>query len=116
MMMFTPKPKHDTSQMYEKMMAQCESFQLNDWNHLKPLVAAELESFVLMLKWIKQMQEIQEISIEQARIHIDIQKNTMRTRLAALPGMDLLRVEGILNDCIDSIRTDIYNYLGWVLV
>ena len=116
MMMFTPKPKHDTTQMYEKMIAQCESFHLNDWNHLKPLLAAELESFILMVKWIKQMQEQKEMSIEQARIHIDIQKNTMRTRLAALPGMDLLKVESILNSCMDSSRVDIYNYTGWVLM
>jgi len=116
MMMFTPKPKHDTTQMYEKMMAQCESFCLTDWNHLKPLLAAELDSFILMVKWIKQMQEINEITIDQARIHIDIQKNTMRTRLSALPGMDLLKVESVLNNCIDSVRTDIYYYLGWVLV
>jgi hypothetical protein len=116
MMFYTPKPKPDASQMYEKMLAQCESYQLNDWTRLKPLLAAELEGFILMLKWIKQMQEMNEITIDQARIHVDIQRNTMRTRIAALPGMDLLRVEGVLNKCIDSIRTDIYNYLGWVLL
>lgn len=116
MMMFTPKPKYDTAQMYEKMIAQCEAFKLNDWDHLKPLLAAELDSFILMLKWIKQMKDMNEITLEQARIHIDIQRNTMRTRLTALPGMDLLKVEHVLNQCIDSIRMDIYSYVGWVLV
>lgn len=115
-MMFNPKPKPDTTQMYKKMIAQCEAFKLNDWDHLKPLLAAELDSFTLMLKWIKQMKDMNEITLEQARIHIDIQRNTMRTRLTALPGMDLLKVEHVLNQCIDSIRMDIYSYVGWVLV
>ena len=115
-MMFSTKPKPDSTQMHKKMIEQCEAFKLDDWDHIKPLLAAELDSFILMLKWIKQMKDMNEISLEQARIHIDIQRNTMRTRLTVLPGMDLLKVEHILNQCIDVIRIDIYAYVGWVLV
>ncbi len=115
-MMLTSKPKPNTAQMYKTMLAKCEQLQINDWARLKPLIAGELDSFLLMLKWIKEMRVNNEISIEQARIHIDIQKNTMRTRMMAYPGLTLVTSDNILNECIDQIRLEIYEYVGWVVI
>lgn len=102
--------------MGKKMLEISENLQINNWNQIKPRVSNELDSFILMLEWLKDMKENREISAEQARIHIDIQKNTMRTRLMAMPGIDMLTAENLLNRSIDGIRKEIYDYLGWVVV
>ena len=115
-MMLTSKPKPNTGQMYKTMLAKCEQLQINDWARLKPLIAGEFESFLLMLKWIKEMRVNNEISIEQARIHIDIQKNTMRTRLMALPAISMVDAEHIINIGIDSIRKKLYEQMDWVII
>lgn len=100
----------------KSMVTACENMQLRNWNELKARINNELQSFTLMLKWLKDMREKGEIGPEQARIHIDIQRNTMRTRLMAMPGMDMLMAENLLNVAIDAVRKDIYDYLGWVVV
>lgn len=97
-------------------MEVCEELLVNDLNQLKPRVANEFNSFVLMLEWLRDMKQKNEINAEQARIHIDIQKNTMRTRLMSMPGIDMFAAENLLNKSIDGIRKEIYEYLGWVVV
>lgn len=69
-----------------------------------------------MLFWLDEMKHSGEMDTEQARIHIDIQKTTMRTRLMALPGISVVEAEHIINDAIDSIRKEIYDNLEWVII
>jgi hypothetical protein len=114
--MFKQPPTPSTQNMHNTMMNVCESMKIPAWSQVKPMVANELNSFILMLTWIKQMQEQQLFTKEQARIHIDIQRTTMRTRLMALPEIDILTADHLLNNCVDAIRKEIYEYLGWVLV
>lgn len=108
--------KSVTTGMGKKMMQICEELNINGWQQVKPRVANELSSFILMLEWLRDMRQKNEIDAEQARIHVDIQKNTMRTRLMAMPGIDMLTAENLMNKSIDGIRKDIFEYLGWVVV
>lgn len=80
------------------------------------LVKSELDSFILMLKWLRSMKDASEITIEQARIHVDIQKSTMRARLMVMPGMDMLSAEKLLNQAFDSVRREVFNYLEWIVI
>lgn len=102
--------------MQKAMLGACEQVQIKNWNIVKPLVSSELSSFILMLTWIKEMKLKNEMNAEQARIHIDIQKNTTRTRLMALPEINMIQADQLLNQSIDAIRKDIYEYLGWVII
>ncbi len=69
-----------------------------------------------MLEWINKMNRQNEMSTEQARIHIDIQKNTMRTRLMTLPNISMMDAEHIINTAIDSIRKKLYEQMDWVII
>ena len=102
--------------MHQTMVAACEEMKLADWKHLRPMVAAELQSLILMIKWLKEMQQEQQINVSEARIHLEIQKSTLRTRLMALPQLSILQVDELLNKAIDAVRKDIYEYLGWVVM
>ena len=70
----------------------------------------------MMLDWINKMNDQKEMTTEQARIHIDIQKNTMRTRLMALPAITMIDAEHIINTAIDSIRPKLYEQMDWVII
>lgn len=108
--------KSQLERMEKTMLAACEEQKIMDWNNIKPRISNELQSFTLMVKWLKEMQVKGEMDTEQARIHIDIQRNTMRTRLMAMPGIDMRTAEQILNRSIDAVRKEIFEYLGWVVV
>lgn len=76
----------------------------------------EFKSLIMMLFWLDEMKHSGEMNTEQARIHIDIQKTTMRTRLMSLPGISVIEAEHIINDAIDSIRKEIYDHLDWIII
>lgn len=98
------------------MMLTFEQQDIENKKMLSPIIHNELNSFVLMLLWIKDMQEKSEMDAAQARIHLDIQRHTMRTRLMSFPGISVQRADSLLNQCVDVIRKDIFDYLGWVVL
>jgi hypothetical protein len=98
------------------MMMTCEQAHFAHWQTIKPQAENEFRGLLLMLDWIKDMKLKNAITTEQARIHIDIHKNTMRTRLMSLPDVSMTDAEHIINSAIDSIRKDIYDKLDWVII
>lgn len=108
--------KRDRQSYLKLMLRACEEQQIEQWQNIKAHAENELRSLLLMIEWLAEMKTAGEISTEQARIHIDIQKNTMRTRLMSLPGISMVAAEHLINNAIDSVRKDLYEEIGWVIV
>lgn len=108
--------KWDQNNYLTKMLRSCENENIKQWNILKPHVENELRSLLLMIEWLIQMKSAGEINTEQARIHIDIQKNSMRTRLMSLPGVSMIESEHLINNAIDSVRKELYNQIEWIIL
>jgi hypothetical protein len=98
------------------MMEACNQTHFTHWQLIKPHAEVEFRSLLLILNWLNEMKHKQEMTTEQARIHIDIQKTTMRTRLMALPEVTMVESEQIINIGIDSIRKDLYKQMDWVII
>jgi hypothetical protein len=105
-----------SSEQLTTMLKSCESVGFLQWNEIKPHAENEFKSLLLTLSWLQEMKGKQNITTEQARIHIDIQKNTMRTRLMALPNVSMLDAEHIINTGIDSVRKSIYSNMDWLII
>jgi hypothetical protein len=108
--------KELSSSYLSTIITACEKSGFTQWDIIKPHAENEFKSLLLMLTWVNDMRQKQEMNIEQARIHIDIQKTTMRTRLMALPDVGMLNAEHIINTGIDSVRKDIYKQMDWVII
>ena len=98
------------------MLESCKQTQFVHWQLIKPHAEIEFKSLLLTLNWLNEMKLKQEMSTEQARIHIDILKTTMRTRIMALPQVGMIEADQIINTAIDSIRKDIYKQMDWVII
>lgn len=98
------------------MVNACEQAQFAHWQQVKPHAENEFNSLLQIIEWLWEMRKKNEMSTEQARIHIDIQKNTMRTRLMTLPLVSMVEAEQIINTAIDSIRKDLYAKTDWVII
>jgi hypothetical protein len=99
-----------------RMLQACENTEIPGWDTVKPHAENEFRGLLLMLDWLNKMQRDSEMSPTLARIHVDIQKNTMRTRLMALPGITLVLAEQIITGGIDSIRKDLYAEMEQVII
>lgn len=107
----------NTPALYLKLMLNgCDFAQIPHWEMIRPHAENEFRGLILIIKWLSNNRKEHSMSIEQARIHIDIHKNTMRTRLMALPGIDMIIAENIMNTAIDSIRKELYTEMDWVII
>jgi hypothetical protein len=108
----------DTTQnaLIQVMLNACEKIAITQWEQIQPHVEHEFRGLLIKLEWINHMNRQREMTTEQARIHIDIQKNTMRTRLMALPAITMIDAEHIINTAIDSIRKQLYDKMEWVII
>jgi hypothetical protein len=99
-----------------RMLEVCEQHPVLNWKTIRPHAENEFRGLLLMLEWLKKMKKENDMSTELARIHVDIQKNTMRTRLMSLPDVTLINAESIINLAIDSIRKELYDEMEWVII
>jgi hypothetical protein len=104
------------AQKLDIMLSTCASSGFTHWNQAENFLKVEFNSLLLMVKWLNEMKLQGEMTTEQARIHIDIQKNTMRTRLMALPNMPVVEIEHMMNAGIDSIRKELYSEMNWLII
>lgn len=102
--------------LLHQMLDACRTMHIPQWDSIKPHAEHEFEGLLIKLNWIKEMKQQKEITTEQARIHIDIQKNTMRTRLMTLPNLTMIDAEHIINTAIDSIRQQLYEETEWIII
>jgi hypothetical protein len=86
-----------------------------DKNQVQFYIAGEFSSLLSTVAWVQKMKSVGLLNQEEARIHIDIQKTTMRTRLMALPAMSMVASERLINTAIDSIRKPVYDEIHWVI-
>jgi hypothetical protein len=98
------------------MLDACSRANFVHWTTIRPHAENEFNSLLQILNWLSEMRNKNEMTTEEARIYIDIQKNTMRTRLMSLPLVNMVEAEQIINTSIDSIRKDLYTNMDWVII
>jgi hypothetical protein len=96
------------------MLKACEQKNTWNWETIRPHAENEFRALLLMLEWVSKMQREIHMSTELALIYISVQKNAMRNRLMALPGVTLKDAEGIIGRAIDSITEDLYEKMDGV--
>lgn len=104
------------AQYLSTMLDACDKADFAYWHNIKPHAETEFNSLLQILLWLARQRQNNEITTEQARIHVDIQKNTMRTRLMTLHSISMVEAEHIINTAIDSIRADFYTQMDWVII
>jgi ERCC4-type nuclease len=102
--------------LIQLMLNACEKMTIQQWDLIKPHAEHEFRGLLMMLEWTNTMNRQREMTTEHARIHIDIHKNTMRTRLMSLPNITMIDAEHIINTAIDSIRKQLYDRMDWVII
>lgn len=65
---------------------------------------------------IEKLKKAGKITEEQARIHLEIQKNAARTVLLTLEGLGAVIVERAINAAIGAVRKTVNSALGWKLI
>jgi hypothetical protein len=56
------------------------------------------------------------INDEQAKLHIEIQKNATRTVLLTVEGLGIVTVDAAINAALDAVKDSVNTAVGFVLI
>lgn len=106
----------DSKQLITEMITAAKAVFDKKWPEAKTLAELEFKSFVQRIKVIGQLRAKGILNDEQARLHMDIQKNSMRIVLLTIEGLGILIVEQSINAAINVISNTVNTALGFAIL
>lgn len=103
-------------ELIQDMLQAAKTSLTSHWKEAAPYAEKEMHAFAENIKLIAKLKLEGKISFEQARLHVDIQKNAMRIVLLTIEGLGILAVEAAINAAIDAARTTVNKAIGWTLL
>ncbi len=104
------------NQLTKDMLNAAKKILSKHWKEAKPFAEIQFESFAQNIKMIAEMKLKGEITEEQARLHMKIQKNSIQIVLLTIEGLGILAVEETINAAIGIIRDTVNKVIGWKIL
>jgi hypothetical protein len=106
----------DFNALIQDMIKAVQGKLTKHWKEAKPYAEKEIRSFAENIRLIEQLKEKGKINETQAKLYVDIQKNSMRIVLLTIEGLGILAVEAAINAAIDVVRSSVNTALGWAIL
>lgn len=104
------------SQMVKDMLAAAKEPLISHWNEAKPLAEKEFKAFAENIKLIAKLKLSGDITEEQAKLYLEIQKGSVRIFLLTVKGLGILAVETAINSAINTVKNTVNTALGWTIL
>ncbi len=104
------------SQLGKDMLAAFSGKLKDQWPDIKDYAKTEAKKLAETLVMIEKLHIAGSITDEQAKLHLDIQKNSTRIVLLALEGLGLLAVEAAINAALDVVKNAVNTALDFTLI
>jgi hypothetical protein len=88
----------------------------SSWPGVCDLATSSFKKLAHTLVHIEEMRLDGIVTDEQARLLLDMEKNTFKIVMLSLQGMSLLLVEAALNAALDVVRTTVNTAVGFLLL
>ena len=106
----------DASDVSRKMVQAAADSLKGKWPVVKDFAEAEFKKLAETLALIVRLKAEGKITEDQAKLHLDIQKNTTRMVLLTAEGLSLLIVETAINAALKVVRDTINTAIGFALI
>ncbi|MFI5152558.1 MAG: hypothetical protein ACHQET_04445 [Chitinophagales bacterium] len=106
----------DMNELLKDMLKAVKKSLEAKWPQVRDLATSEFRKFAQNIEDIKEMKSKGTITLEQARLQLDIQKNSIKTVLLTEEGLGLLAVEAAINAAIDVAKGAVNTVIGWALL
>lgn len=106
----------NVSEFAARMLGAAQEALSAKWPEIKDYAEGETQKLAQSLATIEKLHLSGQITDEQARLHLDIQKNTSRTVLLTVEGLSLLAAEQAVNAALRVVRDTVNKALGLVLI
>ncbi|MBV6477839.1 MAG: hypothetical protein HGGPFJEG_00583 [Ignavibacteria bacterium] len=86
------------------------------WNDVKPYAQKEIKAMIENLKLIYKLKQQGKITEEQAKLYLNLQKNSFKIVLLTFQGLSILTVENTINAVLKSVKDTVNSVIGWKLI
>lgn len=88
----------------------------DDWGEARDYARTAFNNLARTLQMIERLMRRGKVTRQQARILLEIQKNTTRTVLLTVEGLGVVAAERAIDAALDAARDVVNRALGWKLV
>ncbi|MEL6820447.1 MAG: hypothetical protein AAFP70_01700 [Calditrichota bacterium] len=106
----------NTREVLKEMTLAAKGSLGDKWPEMKSYTESELKKLAETMSMIQKLSASDAITKKQAKLLLDIQKNTARTVMLTVEGMGLMAVEKTLDNAFAVVKTPINTLLGWKLL
>ena len=106
----------DVSKLAENMFGAARGVFAKKWPEVEEYAKMEFKKIAESIAAIERMKLTGMITEEQARLHLDIQKNATRNVFLALEGLGILIVEQAINAALGIVKDTVNSALGWTII
>jgi len=106
----------NTQKLFEDMAGAAKSSFGKQWKDVEGYALPELSKFAKNITEIAELKLSGEISEEQAKIHLAMQKKAMAIVMLTAKGLTILAVEAAINAAIDVVRGAVNTSIGWQIL
>lgn len=109
-------PKIDVEELLQNMLAAASGVLKKQWPKAKEYAESEFKKIGESIVFIEKQRALGKMTAEQARLHLELQKNASRAVLLTLEGLGILAVEASINAALAVIRETVNKALGFALL
>src|SRR5262249_21137968 len=109
-------PRIDTGMLIKDMVGAARTALAARWSEAEPYARAEFRKIAHSIELIERQYPAGEITRQEARLHMAIQRNASPTVLLTIEGIGLLAAEAALNAALNAIRKAVNTAIGFVLI
>ena len=106
----------DVGDLASKVLETFKGKLTEKWPEVRDYAEAEAKKLAEALAMIEKLRLTGEITEEQARLHLDIQKNASRMVLLTIEGLGIIAVEQAINEAMAVMRDTVNTAMGFSLL
>jgi hypothetical protein len=102
--------------LLQKMLAAAAGPFKQQWPNVKDYAQTELKKIAESIAFIEAQAALGQMTPEQAKLHLDIQKNASRMVLLTIEGLGILTVEAAINAALAVVKEAVNTALKFPLI
>lgn len=106
----------DVGALAQAMLGAAKGKLKKQWPVIKEYAAAEARKTAETLALIERLRLAGEISTKEARLLLEMQRNSAKAVLMSVEGLGLLAAESAINAAIGAVRTAVNKAVGFTLI
>lgn len=110
------KNKINLPELLEEMSEVSKKILKSKWKKVRPMAELQLKIILHNLEQIAALKIKGKITEEQARLHLKIQKESIRTILLSFEGIGIVAAEQVINETLAVVKNTANKYIGWKLL